>query len=54
MAHHFPGDAPPGRVTDSPARQTLVRDTKDGGRGPVLEFPADMWAAFIESGIYAR
>ncbi|MEU6585381.1 DUF397 domain-containing protein [Nocardia sp. NPDC046763] len=33
---------------------TLVRDTKDNRRGPVLEFPADVWANFIDSGIWQR
>ncbi|WP_405485812.1 DUF397 domain-containing protein [Nocardia sp. NBC_00511] len=28
---------------------TLVRDTKDGGRGPILTFPASDWAKFVES-----
>ncbi|MFE3060690.1 DUF397 domain-containing protein [Nocardia sp. NPDC059239] len=33
---------------------TLVRDTKDNGRGPILQFPADMWENFIDSGIWQR
>lgn len=33
---------------------TLIRDTKDVGRGPILEFPADVWSAFIASGIWQR
>ncbi|AYF79484.1 DUF397 domain-containing protein [Nocardia yunnanensis] len=31
---------------------TLVRDTKDHGRGPTLTFPAEMWSAFLTSGIW--
>ncbi|MTE13355.1 DUF397 domain-containing protein [Nocardia sp. CT2-14] len=34
------------------AAATLVRDTKDNGRGPILEFPADVWTDFIDSGIW--
>lgn len=33
---------------------TLVRDTKDVGRGPILTFPADEWTAFIDSRVWAR
>ncbi|MGW4534562.1 DUF397 domain-containing protein [Nocardia sp. NPDC004340] len=33
---------------------TLVRDTKDGGLGPILEFPAAVWSDFIDSGIWSR
>ncbi|WP_405491907.1 DUF397 domain-containing protein [Nocardia sp. NBC_00511] len=33
---------------------TLVRDTKDVGLGPILEFPAATWAAFLDSGIWQR
>ncbi|MGW4242394.1 DUF397 domain-containing protein [Nocardia sp. NPDC004722] len=33
---------------------TLVRDTKDVGRGPILAFPADEWTAFIDSRVWAR
>lgn len=31
---------------------TLVRDTKDGGAGPVLSFPARVWSELIDSGIW--
>lgn len=33
---------------------TLVRDTKDNGRGPILAFPADVWTDFIDSRIWQR
>lgn len=33
---------------------TKVRDTKDSGLGPVLEFPADTWASFVDSSIWER
>ncbi|MFE5287533.1 DUF397 domain-containing protein [Nocardia sp. NPDC056611] len=36
------------------AAATLVRDTKDGGLGPILEFPATVWSDFIDSGIWNR
>lgn len=36
------------------AAATLVRDTKDDGRGPILEFPAEAWSDFIESRIWQR
>lgn len=31
---------------------TKVRDTKDNGRGPILEFRADTWTCFISSRIW--
>jgi hypothetical protein len=32
------------------ARQAVgVRDTTQAGRGPVLQFPATVWRAFIET-----
>ncbi|BAW08610.1 conserved hypothetical protein [Nocardia seriolae] len=31
---------------------TLVRDTKDVGKGPILAFPPNEWTAFINSGIW--
>ncbi|MRH89306.1 DUF397 domain-containing protein [Nocardia sp. SYP-A9097] len=31
---------------------TKVRDTKDNGRGPVLEFPADTWTKFVDSRVW--
>ncbi|MFJ4649679.1 DUF397 domain-containing protein [Nocardia sp. NPDC088792] len=33
---------------------TMVRDTKDNGHGPILQFPADTWTAFVESRIWTR
>ncbi|WP_067686337.1 DUF397 domain-containing protein [Nocardia jejuensis] len=33
---------------------TLVRDTKDDGCGPILSFPADTWARFVESRVWER
>ncbi|WP_327146974.1 DUF397 domain-containing protein [Nocardia sp. NBC_01327] len=33
---------------------TKVRDTKDNGCGPTLEFPASTWAAFVDSHIWER
>lgn len=29
--------------------ETLVRDTKQNGKGPVLSFSPDAWKAFLES-----
>jgi hypothetical protein len=34
-------------VADLPDGGRLVRDTKDGGRGPVLTFTPAEWAAFV-------
>ncbi|MFF2556697.1 DUF397 domain-containing protein [Nocardia sp. NPDC058058] len=31
---------------------TLVRDTKDSGHGPILEFPSDAWSTFIASRVW--
>jgi hypothetical protein len=31
------------------ARFVAVRDTKDGGRGPILAVSPDAWAAFVEA-----
>ncbi|MBL1080191.1 DUF397 domain-containing protein [Nocardia sp. 2] len=31
---------------------TRVRDTKEHGSGPVLEFPADSWTKFIDSRVW--
>ncbi|MET9490072.1 DUF397 domain-containing protein [Nocardia sp. NPDC006630] len=31
---------------------TKVRDSKEHGLGPELEFPADDWAKFINSGVW--
>ncbi|MFI1919324.1 DUF397 domain-containing protein [Nocardia sp. NPDC020380] len=31
---------------------TMVRDTKDDGRGPILTFPAVDWAAFVASRVW--
>ncbi|MRH91500.1 DUF397 domain-containing protein [Nocardia sp. SYP-A9097] len=31
---------------------TLVRDTKDNGRGPILTFPADDWTTFVASRVW--
>ncbi|MVU76754.1 DUF397 domain-containing protein [Nocardia sp. ET3-3] len=33
---------------------TLVRDTKDRGRGPILSFPAEAWTAFLASDVWRR
>lgn len=35
-------------VAQLPDGGRLVRDTKDHGRGPVLRFTADEWAAFTK------
>ncbi|WP_067572544.1 DUF397 domain-containing protein [Nocardia acidivorans] len=31
---------------------TKVRDTKDDGHGPILEFPADDWVRFVASRVW--
>lgn len=31
---------------------TLVRDTKDNGHGPILEFSAGAWSKFIASRVW--
>lgn len=36
------------------AEATLVRDTKDGGEGPVLSFAPEAWAGFLDSRIWER
>lgn len=36
------------------AATTLVRDAKGFGSGPILEFPAAAWSAFLASGIWER
>ncbi|MGW4246520.1 DUF397 domain-containing protein [Nocardia sp. NPDC004722] len=32
--------------------RTMVRDTKDDGKGPTLAFPAGDWATFITSRVW--
>jgi hypothetical protein len=51
--------APNGNCVEVAAGQLVVgvRDTKEHGRGPVVEFPAAAWLAFIEtakSGAFRR
>jgi hypothetical protein len=36
-------------VAELPGRRVGVRDTKDGGRGPVLLFEGPAWRSFVEA-----